>query len=69
MKWNRITVSTEFILKMIFRRRIVVTLFFVIPIVFLGVVELTTSNRELPFLLPIVQLAVLNDNLHTCTLL
>lgn len=38
-------------LKILLRRRIVLLIFLVIPIVFLGVVELTTSNRELPFLI------------------
>ena len=51
MKWSRIVTSSKFMLKILLRRRIVLVLFFVIPIVFLGVVELTTSSRELPFLI------------------
>ncbi len=51
MKFHKIILSTKLIMKMLSRRSIVITLFFVIPIVFLGVVELTTSSRELPFML------------------
>lgn len=51
MKLKKIYISLNFILKMLFRRRIVMVLFFSIPIIFLGIVNFTTSDRILPFLL------------------
>ena len=51
MKLNKINISINFILKMLFRRRIVMVLFFSIPIIFLGIVNFTTSDRVLPFIL------------------
>jgi hypothetical protein len=46
------------ILRMLIRRRIVVLLFITIPAVFLSIVELTTSDRNLPF-----QLSSLENNI------
>ena len=37
------------ILKMLIRRRIVLVLFILIPAVFFAIVDLTSSNRILPF--------------------
>ena len=51
MRLNRIFISVIFVLKMLFRRGIVITLFIIIPLVFFNVVDLTTSERILPFLL------------------
>ena len=49
MSINRIIIGFSMILKMLVRRRIVLILLLVIPIVFLSVVETTTSSRILPF--------------------
>lgn len=49
MSINRIAIGFLMILRMLFRRRIVLILLGVIPIVFLSVVEITTSSRMLPF--------------------
>ena len=49
MNFNRIIIGFSMILRMLFRRRIVLILLGVIPIVFLSVVEITTSSRMLPF--------------------
>lgn len=51
MKVNRIITGIIMVLRMLFRRRIVIVLLVVIPAVFLTIVELTTSERMLPFLL------------------
>lgn len=49
MNFNRIYISLKMILRMLIRRRIVMLLFVIIPAVFLSIVELTTSDRILPF--------------------
>jgi len=49
MKMSRIFTSLLMILRMLFRRRIVLILLGVIPAVFLSTVALTTSERLLPF--------------------
>jgi hypothetical protein len=49
MKTSRIITGLYMILKMLFRRRIVLLLIVIMPIVFLGVVRLTTSTRAIPF--------------------
>lgn len=49
MNFNRIYISVKLILRMLIRRRIIVLLLIIIPAVFLLIVELTTSNRILPF--------------------
>ncbi len=49
MNFSRIYISLKMILRMLIRRRIVVLLFITIPAVFLSIVELTTSDRNLPF--------------------
>ncbi len=49
MSFRRITTGLSMILRMLGRRRIVLILLVVIPIVFLSIVELTTSERMLPF--------------------
>lgn len=46
---SRITTSFSMILRMLFRRRIVLILFVIIPAVFLTTVYYTTSDRLLPF--------------------
>jgi ABC-2 type transport system permease protein len=45
----RIFTSLSMILRMLFRRRIAIILLVVIPVVFLSIVEFTTSERVLPF--------------------
>lgn len=49
MNFNRIYISLIMILRMLVRRRIVILLFIIIPAIFLSIVELTTSDRILPF--------------------
>jgi len=49
MSENRIYISIVMILRMLFRRRIVLILLIVIPVVFLSVVSFTTSDRVVPF--------------------
>ncbi len=56
MSTDRISVGIQMIIKMLLRHRIVLLLMVVIPLVFLWVVELTTSDRILPF-----RLASLDD--------
>jgi len=51
MSINRIIISLYMILRMLVRQRIVLILLLVIPAVFLSIVELTTSERTLQFLL------------------
>ncbi len=58
MNFNRIFISLKMILRMLIRRRIVVLLFIIIPAIFLSIVELTTSDRILPF-----QLSSLENNI------
>jgi hypothetical protein len=57
MSTKRIITGFSMILKMLFRRRIVIISLLVIPVVFLSVVELTTSLRIIQF-----RLASLNEN-------
>lgn len=49
MSFQRIMTGFSMILRMLFRRRIVLILLAVIPMIFLSVVEMTTSDRILPF--------------------
>ncbi len=49
MNVKRIYISFIMILKMLIRRRIVLVLFILIPAVFFAIVDLTSSNRVLPF--------------------
>ena len=49
MNTGRIITGLYMILKMLFRRRIVLLLIVLMPIVFLGVVRLTASARAIPF--------------------
>lgn len=49
MSLIRIYISFSMILRMLIRRRIVLILFVIIPAVFFSIVDLTTSNRVLPF--------------------
>ena len=51
MSLNRIITGLSLILRMLVRQRIVLILLIVIPAVFLSLVEFTTSERMLPFLL------------------
>lgn len=51
----RIYISISMILRMLIRRRIVLILFVVIPAVFFSIVDLTTSNRLLPFRLASIE--------------
>lgn len=51
MSLNRIITGLSLILRMLVRQRIVLILLIVIPAVFLTLVEFTTSERMLPFLL------------------
>jgi len=46
---GRVMTSLIMILRMLMRRRIVLILFMIIPAVFLSIVEITTSDRLLPF--------------------
>lgn len=57
MNMHRIYTSFLMILRMLFRRRIALILLAVIPVIFLSVVELTSSEHILPF-----RLASLNDD-------
>ena len=49
MSINRILTGLSMVLRMLFRQRIVIILIVVIPAAFLSVVELTTTERLLPF--------------------
>ena len=49
MNAKRVTTGLSMILRMLLRRRIVLILLAVIPVVFLSVVEFTTSERLVPF--------------------
>lgn len=49
MSLNRILISFSMIFRMLIRRRIIPILLAVIPVVFLTIVALTTSDRILPF--------------------
>lgn len=49
MRASRIFTSLSMILRMLLRRRIVLILLAVIPVVFMGTVALTTSTRLVPF--------------------
>ncbi len=49
MKSSRIATAVSMILRMIVRRKIALLLLAIIPVVFLSVVEFTTSDRVLPF--------------------
>lgn len=51
MSKTRIFTGLLMILKMLIRRKIVIILLVVIPAIFLSIVELTTTERVLPFLL------------------
>lgn len=55
MNIKRIYISISLILRMIFRRRIVLVLLAIIPAIFLSTVALTTSERILPFRLASLQ--------------
>ena len=55
MSGSRIITSLLMILRMLVRRKIVLVLFFVIPVVFLTTVKLTTSDRVLPFRLASIE--------------
>ena len=57
MTMNKIITGLLMTLRMLFRQKIVVILLLIIPAFFLSIVELTTSERMLPF-----QLASLNDD-------
>lgn len=56
MSSHKITIGLFMILKMLIRRRIVLILLAVVPVVFFSVVEFTTPERVIPF-----RLASLND--------
>ena len=58
MKLKKVIISLIMILKMLVRQKIVVVLLLIIPMVFLSIVELTASDRVLPF-----QLASLDKEL------
>ncbi len=49
MSIKRILISISMVMRMLVRRRIILILLGVIPLVFLSIVELTTSDRILPF--------------------
>ena len=49
MRMKRLLIGFRMTLRMLFRRRIVAILLVLIPLVFLSVVEWTTSDRDLPF--------------------
>ncbi|MDO8928005.1 MAG: hypothetical protein Q7W54_03355, partial [Bacteroidota bacterium] len=49
MNAKRITTGLSMILKMLFRRRIIIISLVVIPVVFLTIVELTAPTRTIPF--------------------
>jgi len=49
MRYDRIRTGLIMVLRMLLRRRIAIILLIVIPVVFLTVVEFTTSTRTLPF--------------------
>ncbi len=55
MSGIKIITSLLMILRMLIRRKIVIVLFFVIPVVFLTTVKLTTSDRVLPFRLASIE--------------
>jgi len=58
MNTGRIITGLYMILKMLFRRRIVLLLMVLMPIIFLGVVRLTASSRAIPFRLASLSEAV-----------
>lgn len=58
MKPGRIHTGLSMILKMLFRRRIIIIALFAIPIIFLTIVELTAPSRVIPFRLASLDVAV-----------
>ncbi len=54
---NKIITGLSMILRMLIRQKIVIILVLIIPVFFLTIVELTTSERMLPF-----QLASLDED-------
>lgn len=58
MNTKRIKTGLSMILKMLFRRRIILIALLVIPVVFLTIVELTAPSRTIPFRLASLDLRV-----------
>ncbi|WP_372976057.1 hypothetical protein, partial [Muriicola sp.] len=57
MRGNRMIISMGMSWRILLRNRIAIVLLLVIPAVFLGIVDLTSSSRPMPF-----RLASLSDN-------